>query len=211
MSSLLVRVDDYPGTKPDEFWKHNLENFKLFDEVMRRHLDSYALGVIPKHTSDRDLEWLKTQSHIRLALHGRNHDERFPNEFGDWETAAEVYQALRSLRAHLGDSVVYIPPHNVIDAKTVEGLLRSGFTTLWGGPGSDRMVLEHARALGMVTAYFEPPEEYGRSDELLQRGSVEFLRERLRSDQPAKLCLHWPWEFNVGLEHLDLYLSRLVG
>lgn len=216
MSRLFIRVDDFPGTRPDEFDRHNLENFKLFDEVVVRHFPGYVLGVIPKHTTDEQLDWLRSRRHIELALHGRNHDERFPNEFGDWETEEEVYQAIVPLRARLHDSEgflprIYIPPHNVIDRKTVNALFRAGFEAVLGGPGSDAGVISYAVEKGMTAIGFYPPFNYGRSDELLTAGAVEHLTNMLRSGNTVPLGLHWTWEMNIGLGNLDRFLSELRG
>lgn len=207
--SMIIRVDDFPGTKPEEFWRHNLDNFKRFDDVMHKHDLDYTLGVIPRYTTEEHIKWLTANPWIHVALHGRYHDERFPNEFRDHETEQDVYQAILSAKAPLEGCnplgiEIYIPPHNVIDRKTVNALHRAGIQSIWGGPGSDPAVLEYARSKGMDTIYFTDPLEYGRSDELLQRNAQVFLREQKRC-----LCLHWTWEWNIGLESLDRFLTEL--
>lgn len=200
-----VRVDDFPGTKPDEFWKHNLENFKRFDSVMEKHGVTYVLGVIPKWTSPADVEYLASNPRIEIALHGVNHDERFQNEFRDHETENDIYQAIVKAQTFLGGSGVttYIPPHNVIDRKTVNALKRAGFTRIFGGPETDPNVLEFAKGKGIVVQSHMPPFHYGRSDELLAHGSPVAL-----SIDPS-LGLHWTWELNIGLENLDKFFTEI--
>jgi hypothetical protein len=223
---LYVRVDDFPGTKPEEFDKHNLHNFKLFDEVMQKHCPrGYLLGVIPKHVTYEQKKWLWQQRHITVAMHGVTHDEAFLNEFRPHLTEDDVFDRLYSGMVmvhrykHEESSgcacctmnmapIDYIPPHNVIDHRTVRALKRLCFLNIYGGPGTDPSVAEYARNLGMNFYISKFPEEYGRSDELVQRGSVEhILRESKVRD--VWLTLHWTWEHNIGLQHLDSYLEML--
>mgnify|MGYP001587547420 CR=1 FL=1 len=210
---LCLRVDDFPGTKPEEFWRHNLDNFKRFNAVLEKHQLGYTIGVIPRYTNDDQLRYLAGLQHVEVALHGINHDERFPNEFRDHQTENDVYQAIRSAVAPLdeicGPVKKYIPPHNVIDRKTVNALHRAGFECVMGGPGSDMEVLKYCYSRNMGHVYSTEPLEYGRSDELLQRGSVEHLRNEVNRRFPVWLTLHWTWEWNIGLENLDKYLVEL--
>jgi len=216
------RVDDYPGTKPNEFYRHNLETFKDFNQVMSKYSLSYDLGVIPLHSKDEDLKWLGQQPNIRIAMHGVNHDERYPNEFRDHQTEREVFLILRNERLILeedtGKPVIgYIPPHNVVDRKTVNALIQAGFTELHVGPGTEFEVSMYASEKGLKVIPSFPP-FYGRSDELVARGSVPIiLREATERAHPfsskGELCigLHWTWEKNIGFEHLDLFLSQICG
>ena len=50
---MLIRVDDYPGTKKEEFDKHNLKNFKKFDKIFKERDLTYVLGVIPGHCTKK--------------------------------------------------------------------------------------------------------------------------------------------------------------
>jgi hypothetical protein len=218
----LFRVDDFPGTKPNEFYRHNLETFKEFHQVMSKYSLSYDLGVIPVYSSDEALRWLGQQPNIRVAMHGVNHDERFPNEFRDHQTEAEVYAILRNEKAILEEETgkpvhAYIPPHNVIDRKTVNALLKAGFTMLHSGPGTDFDVAMYACENGLQTFPSFPP-YYGRSDEMMAGGSVNAIiseskaRENpYNSHGPLVIGLHWTWEKNIGFEHLDLFLSKICG
>lgn len=212
------RVDDYPGTKPEEFDRHNIENFYKFEAVMAKHgANPFVLGVIPRHVTDSDLSFLGMSPNVQIALHGVNHDERFPNEFREHQTEDDVYAAISSAKDRLescSDQEVdtYIPPHNVIDRKTVHALVRSGFKNLMGGPGSDEQVIFHAMELGLNAKMYMPPYNYGRSDELIKRGAVEMLAPFMKSPNLHwHLGLHWTWEANIGLENLDNLLSQLCG
>lgn len=210
---LWCRVDDFPLTKPEESWRHNLDNFKRFNAVMERHGLDYVLGVIPRHTNDQMLRNLVEMPMVEVALHGVNHDEMFPNEFRDHQTQMEVYQAIQSAVAPLEDICgpvdTYIPPHNVIDRKTCNALKAAGFTWVLGGPGTDVSVFDYANFIGLQTYYSVPPLEYGRSDELSERGSVDHLLHA-SSVKDVFLTLHWTWEWNIGLKNLDAYLSELA-
>lgn len=211
MGRLYIRVDDFPGTKPEEFYKHNLENYRRFHDVLTTRGLLYTLGVIPRHVTDDQLAWLG-ENRVKVALHGIDHDERFPNEFRDHQTVAEVGNSLagakRRLEAFCGQVSDYIPPHNVVNVRTVHALLRCGFRTLHGGPGTEPAVAKIASELGLDVVLTYPPFEYGRSDELLERGSVDHVVGRLR-DGDVWLALHWTWEQNIGLSNLERYLDTL--
>ena len=207
--SIEIRVDDYPGSKTAEFWKHNRENFEKFDDIIHEITGkSYLLGVIPIHTSDEDLKWLSTRN-IVIGMHGTNHDERFQNQFGDLYTKHEICTLLHPHRKRLqdltGQSVnTYLPPHNAIDGKTISALSMTGFKAFTSGPGSlFKQSFLHDGAMNCL--HSEAPLEYGRSDELLQRNAVEHLQQ----DKHFFLTLHWPWEHNIGLEHLKVFLSQI--
>jgi len=214
--SVILRVDDFPGTKPEEFWKHNLGNFKRFDDVVAKYVPEYMLGVIPKHTTEEMVRYLEGNERIRVALHGVEHDERFPNEFRPWETEEEIFNKIVSARQPfvkcngVFDVVDYIPPHNVIDVKTCRALATAGFKRIYGGPGSDEWVLLEARNLGMKTLASPHPLWYGRSDELLNRDHAH--RNILTGHDTGEfvLTIHWPWEWNIGLQNLDVFLHQIA-
>lgn len=208
-----VRVDDFLLTKEEESWRHNLENFKLFDKVMEKHGVSYVLGVIPRTATVGHLEYLAANPRIEVAMHGILHDERYPNEFRSHQTETDVADAISSVK-QVWDPLVgpidkYIPPHNVIDHKTIRALDGLGFETIFGGPETNPYVADFAQGMGLSVHVSKAPVEYGRSDELLQRGSVEHILKEAK-DRDVWLTLHWTWEFNIGLQHLDEYLSKLA-
>jgi len=210
--SLRVRVDDFPGTKPEEFFKHNLENFKRFNDIFWNRDISYVLGVIPGYTTPRDLQWLAEQDHITIAMHGVVHNESHPDEFRD-HTYQDIENSLHRMKdvfeSSTGARVVdYIPPHNTVNADTVLALSRLGFENIYGGPETDDEIKRYITIQGMNYIHSEPPLEYGRSDELMERGSVEYLLENA-SKKDIHLALHWTWEHNIGLDNLRNYLDRL--
>lgn len=210
---VLFRVDDFPFTKKEETWRHNLSNFKLFNEVMKKHNANYVLGVIPDRLDDAMVEYLAEEQYmIDVALHGIHHDERFMNEFHSGETEEQIYQAIMSakypLEAAFGRIDTYIPPHNTFDGPTVNALVRAGFRALFGGPGSESAALRYAEKKGLNVIEHLPP-LYGRTDEMKDRGVIEAVKRSTAEGRNAYLALHWTWEWNVGLQNLDSFLSAI--
>lgn len=214
--SVTLRVDDFPGTKPEEFWKHNLDNFKRFDEVVAKYVPEYVLGVIPKHTTPQMVSYLEQNDRCRVALHGVEHDERFPNEFRDHETTEDIFNKLVSARQPFKscngafDVVDYIPPHNVVDNKTLDALKLAGFRRVFCGPGTTTEAMVHARSIGLIVKYSPHPIWYGRSDELLSRDNAHDIIKREAGLESHVLTLHWPWEWNIGLHNLDVFLHQIA-
>lgn len=213
---LSIRVDDFPFTKPEESWKHNLDNFKRFDAIFEKHNLDYVLGVIPRWTTEEHVRWLAENPRIEVALHGIMHDEKFLNEFPPYLTSDDICKLILSARTPLNDCnpggvKIYIPPHNVIDHRTVDALKKSGFTTIYGGPETSTDVMTYAMSQGIQSLCHMPPLQYGRSDELM--ANPNFLT-RLTAvggqGHSVNLGLHWTWEWNIGLEHLDLMLTSLL-
>lgn len=211
---ISFRIDDFPYTKPEEQWRHNLTNFKMFNEVMRRYHATYTLGIIPDRLTDEMLDFIANEKYmITPALHGIHHDERFPNEFHSGETEDDIYQALTSAKYPLEnfgrDVDVYIPPHNVVDAKTVDALVRAGFRTLYGGPESDGMVFQYAWEEKKMHTLRHYPPYYGRTDEMMERGNVVHFKERFVQGHDIHIGLHFTWEWNIGLQNLEKFLEQL--
>jgi len=208
--SVILRVDDFPYTKPDEQWRHKLENFKKFDAILKKNgVSRYVLGVIPKLTSDDQLYYLQSNPKIQIAMHGIQHDERFLNEFHSFKTEADITREIYDINLLLGLTQHYIPPHNVIDRRTVNALKACGFSTIYCGPGTDRRVQIYAEDVGLKTYYSEHPIWYGRSDELMNRDNA--VEKILNSDHNVDhvLTLHWTWETNIGLKSLDQFLNLI--
>jgi hypothetical protein len=204
--SLLFRVDDFPLTKPEESHVHTFDRFVYFHETMMRHVESYVLAVIPRHTTAVHLRWLGEQvraGHLEVAMHGLDHDERFPNEFRDHQSRSDRGKAIGEVQAlwwpFVGQVTKYVPPHNVIDMKTCQALSNLGFKLVLGGPGSDLPTLNMARMIGLDYHYSNPPHEYGRSDEMIRAGSASFLRDMVECPDVEICCtFHWTWENNIS-------------
>ncbi len=214
-AKVYLRVDDYPGTKPEEFGVHNYQNFKLFHSVVRNHFPSYVLGIIPKYLTLNDvgtLKQLSTQGMVP-ALHGVDHDETKLDEFGGLSTeqtisrigpARDVLERLLQVRV-----VDYIPPHNVFHQNTAAALRYLDFKYIYGGPGSPRP--EDVDLGSMEMRFSVWPWAYGRSDELLTRdNSPQEIAAKLEEGVSVWLTLHWTWEVNIGLSHLRNYLDTLT-
>ena len=209
---IRIRVDDYPFVKPEEVDRHSRQAFSEFHETIRKHTRAkYLLGVIPSrlgYSAYVDPLLDATEAGIVVGMHGINHDERFPNEFRDHMTVVDRTNALVDARKRLSDLcgqdvVHYIPPHNCLDGRTYQALEKAGFKHVYGGPGT---VYWPPKNIGFDFHYSAEPLEYGRSDELLQRGSVRHLWDK---DEVVYLTLHWTWENNIELEHLDRYLAQI--
>jgi hypothetical protein len=217
----VIRVDDFIGTKPNEFNKHNLENFKLFNKVFEKHQLSYTLGVIPKYFTDEHLEWFKTSEadRIDIALHGIEHNENFVNEFREFETENDIYEKIMKAKIRLEEAnaapiTKYIPPHNVINMNTYLALKRAGFDTLMCGPGTDTDILRLIKEEdSMLVLYSAHPIWYGRSDEMMDRdNSIELIGRDIQMGHLNRcMTLHWTWECNIGFESIDRLLERTKG
>jgi hypothetical protein len=218
-----IRVDDFPYTKQEETWRHNLENFKKFDSYFEKYNLSYTLGVIPNHTTEEMREWLSENNRVEVAIHGINHDEKYPNEFREYQTEEEISSLLRNVREQYGrcnstgEVKKYIPPHNVLDQKTVRALLKAGYETVLCGPGTESSVFSYANKIGLDARYSEPPYLYGRTDEMMKIGCTEIIKnasfwsvpDASAPAKPTVVTLHWTWESNIGYESLDSFLKEI--
>ncbi len=161
---LNIRVDDAFFTKQEEKHRHNLKSFIEFDNVMKSFDLHYVLGVIPSTLDEENSEYLINNHHFSIALHGINHDERFRNEFKDHETKDDIFEKIDNiLEKHkfvFEHTHIYIPPHNVIDTKTVDALFELSFDAIMGGPETEQYVVDYARNLGMRFHLSEPPMTY---------------------------------------------------
>lgn len=211
---IKIRVDDFPWTKREERDRHNLDAFMKFQDVINRWMSGYwLLGVIPGNCSGDDLYTVKHKCpYARVGMHGIMHDESRPNEFLPYLTCDDIGKQLGTTRQLLSSAIekdvrVYMPPHNVIDTRTLAALKPAGFRAWTGGPETDKN-LWSIDALQYI--HSEAPHQYGRSDELLARGSVAHLI-RESTDRNIWLTLHWTWETNIGLEHLWTFLREIEG
>lgn len=217
MGMICLRVDDYPSAKPAEFVRHNFGSFMDFHQNLRKVTGaSYLLGVIPRNTSDEELvELARPERKIVVGMHGLSHDESFQNEFRDYMTDREVGNLLSCgrdrLRQATGQLVdVYLPPHNFLDDRTPRLLKRAGFAACTTGPGTTEQSFRALRTAGVRYINSDAPLEYGRSDELLERGSVRHLIDAAQIlDEVVFLTLHWTWEHNIGLTSMLKYLEKI--
>jgi hypothetical protein len=211
---IRFRVDDFrhSGKDTDIF---TLDQFKKFDSVMDKHNINYLLGCIPLYANLDDMEWVAENPRIEIALHGINHP-RGVSEFKEWETETEIKEKVLFWKNLWEDKTnkeifSYIPPNNIIDHKTVRALLKAGYTTCFGGPETDQVVVDYALNQGMKFEISEFPYEYGVTKELLERGSIEHvMRECVQRD--VWISLHHTWEKNFSngtYEYLDEYLTKL--
>ncbi len=209
---IRIRVDDFPQTKGEP--QHTLDAFRAFDRML---LDltgrRYLLGVIPGRCSEEDLAFLRDETDCTIGLHGIEHDESkldlYGNEFPPFMSKLDIRTRLKEAKAVVERDVgrhvnVYMPPRNAIDMRTAS-ILNGLFEWYTGGPGTDRSVVQRFQNC----IYSDFPHEYGRTDELLTRGSDEHLMRYCDADQSPVLTLHWTWETNVGLDHMRKFLSRI--
>lgn len=210
---IRVRVDDFPNTKGEP--QHTLQAFREFDRCLRECIGGkrYLLGVIPKRCDPDDILFLRNETDCTIGMHGIYHDEEkldiYKNEFPPYLSQMDVCRYLQEARAALQDGVgrlvtIYMPPRNLIDWRTVGALLDAGFFAYTGGPETP----SNMRISDDDVEYIHSglPHEYGRTDEMLQRGSHEVLRTL---DRDAVLTLHWTWETNIGLEHMRRFFAEI--
>lgn len=239
--NLKLRVDDFPGTKKHDFYKHGLDSLKKFDEIVTEFFSEYLLGVIPSKLKNQDIEWLKNNKHIKIAMHGVYHDETKKFEF-DGKSKEMIENdlvigklALLKIRDEIID---YIPPHNAVRDETLEVLEKLGFKTVYGGPGNDDEFWSKTKYKfkNLNFYYSKWPELYGRSDELLNGQTVicnnkkidikpgfDYVCNMLKQAKDLHyhlffpgfdsvwLTIHLPWERNLEFKTLKPYLERLFN
>ena len=211
---IRCRVDDFPGTKPDEFWKHNRDNYLKFHEILIQAFPTYVLGVIPRHTTDDDLKFLGALSEVEIALHGINHDERFMNEFREHQTQADIEFEIRNavMRIPFHSRKMpfsYIPPHNVLDFKTINALKNCNISRIHTGPGTELEMIDYAEKLGLDVIDSRGALFYGRTDEMMERGCFPVIKQ-VSDISDVNLTLHWTWEMNIGLDSLRTFVGKLL-
>lgn len=211
---IQVRVDDFPGAKDAERYRHNLTAYRRFHEVLRGLLGGrrYLLGVIPYRCLADELAFIRDEApslDILVGLHGLDHSEKrldfYENEFAPHHTTREVARSLDAGWSHIcnyaGPPGVYLPPRNRIDERTVQALKQVGFSAFTTGPETDPSIRERHSDMCL---HSQVPFEYGRSDELLQRGAQAHLIQECDAGRTVTLTLHFPWETNLGNDYTDL-------
>lgn len=213
---IRVRVDDFPQTKGEP--QHSLQAFRSFDKCLRECIGGrrYLLGVIPGRCTVDDLLFIRNETDCAVGMHGTDHDEakldrNGGNQFEPYLTVDQIRKILTDNRMALRDAVgrpvdVYMPPRNVIDHRVALAARASGFEAFTSGPET---ALSVRKDWGRWLIHSEPPHEYGRTDELLQRGSDEIMRMYRGPDVDVVLTLHWTWETNIGLTHMERFFSLI--
>lgn len=210
---IRVRVDDFPQTKGEP--QHTLAAYREFDRCLRECLGGkrYLLGVIPGRCTIDDLLFLQRETDCVIGMHGTDHDEarldrNGGNQFESYLTSGQIRAELAEARLALSQAVdrpveIYMPPRNVIDERVAMAVRNSGFEGFTTGPETSKVLRNDWR---MWVIHSEPPMEYGRTDEMLQRGAHTFLSEK---DGDSVLALHWTWETNIGLQHMKRFFSEI--
>lgn len=215
---LKFRVDDFPGTKPQEFHRHNLQSFLKFHEVMKSYGRDYSLGVIPKYTTETHLGVLSDlhrSAEIDVVLHGISHDESRLNEFEGLERR-QIVDLIEDVLIQWEDDFgievgSYIPPHNVLDGNTIAALDVANMRMVFTGPGTRKEDLSMIVDVGMKYAHSIDRLSYGRTDELISSGAIKFLKKMNEDVETHWVTLHLPWETNIGLNSLKCFLEELKG
>jgi hypothetical protein len=212
---IRVRVDDFPQTKGEP--QHTLAAFREFHKCLRECIGGkrYLLGVIPDRCSIVDILFLKNETDCVIGMHGTDHDEtrldrNGGNQFESYLTTGQIRTILEGNRMALSTAVdrpveVYMPPRNVIDERVAQGVRGAGFESFTTGPETSKILRNDWK---MWAVHSEPPLEYGRTDELLQRGAVEHL-VKVAEAGDVVLTLHWTWETNIGLEHMRKFFAQI--
>lgn len=210
-----IRVDDFPQTKGEP--QHTLQAFREFHRELTALTGvRYLLGVIPKRCTPEDLLFLRNETDCVIGMHGIHHDEakldmyqnEFPQYFSQQDIGRMLLEASDALDHAIGRRTdVYMPPRNRIDRRTVDVLLDCGFVAYTSGPETpEDLRFGGGDVLGLCSM---PPDAYGRTDEMLQRGSHLKLIERCETGGDVILTLHWTWETNIGLHHMRAFLSQI--
>lgn len=208
---IQIRVDDFPWTKEEEKDKHSLSSFSSFLDILFKYNCKPIIGVIPNNCTEEDYKFLRDTHDISIGMHGINHDETRLDEFSHWETKSDIKKKLNFFKNVLELKTdkackVYMPPHNFINIKTLQALQETKFKAFTGGPGT---LVSLQRPYGnLVYIHSAKPFEYGRSDEMNSRETLEYLLG-IPEEKLTTLTLHWTWEYNIGLENLDLFLSKI--
>lgn len=212
---IRVRVDDFPHTKGEP--QHTLEAFLAFHRELSDLIGArrYLLGVIPGRCRPEDLLALRRETDCVFGMHGTDHDEfrldrNSGNQFEHYLSRAQVSGQLQehrlALESVLGRPVrIYMPPRNVIDWRTASILGDVGFGWFTSGPETNPDVREYFGP----HIHSQPPYEYGRCDELLQREAHLRIMEKSDRGHDVVLTLHWTWETNIGLHHMRAFLSQI--
>lgn len=212
---IRVRVDDFPQTKGEP--QHTLAAYRDFHQCLSECIGGkrYLLGVIPGRCTVDDLLYLRRETDLVIGMHGTDHDEarldrNGGHQFESYMTKQNIVNVLSeakvALESALGHPIkVYMPPRNRVTAQHFDAALRAGFDYVTTGPETDSGVMKNNMGWWLDSRH---PWEYGRTDEMRQRGDAERLIEHGRRGDVI-LTLHWTWETNIGLDHMRQFFAEI--
>ncbi len=215
MGRISVRVDDFPLTKDEESGRHTLKAYHEFHERLSDLIggNRYLLGVIPGRCGGEEWNFLEESVGIEVGMHGIDHNESrmdlWQNEFHPSMNREGIRIALEQSRLTLQNETnrpvgVYMPPRNRIDRRTVDVLPAAGFHAYTAGPETAEEFRTGPHPNGLRYIVSHAPHEYGRTDEMLQRLSHEYLIARCLNGQDTVLTLHWTWQCNLNNHYSDM-------
>ena len=212
---IRLRVDDFPHTSRREP-QHTLDSFRDFHQRLTQYLDGrrYLLGVVPGQCTPEDVLFLRNETDVVVGMHGTDHDEQKldrngGNQFEPYLTRTAIADILKMNRQHLDDAIgrpvtIYMPPRNVFGLRELGAFEQvKKFTHFTTGPETSAEIQIHHKAI-----HSQKPHQYGRTDELLNLGSHFVLIEQAQT-QDVVLTLHWTWEVNIGLSHMERFFSLI--
>jgi|APSaa5957512493_1039668.scaffolds.fasta_scaffold05058_3 hypothetical protein len=216
----LLRIDDFPR------WDLSLDNYMLFDNILKKHKVSSILGVTPflnyyltkrEYTLSRN-EILYLKSYIErggtIALHGFTHGlKKNKKIIGTLNlyTEKELIETIHKTNDYfnkIGLSMpkIFIPPFNAVEP-FVANILQKYFKILMGGPLTiDTLgpfgVGENVGEMLYLPSYFP---FYGHCVEL-EKNIFKIKNER-KVIMP--ITIHWAWEVGDNFNSLDRLLLKI--
>lgn len=194
---VAIRVDDFPcgrNQDPDTVVPNWRDAWKRFHAAMAGV--PYTVGVVPDWVRSSDVEGLRSQPEVTLALHGISHarDEFLCSE-------KEIFEKLQ-----FADSIVhtdiFIPPFNFLNIAMLQALVRANYRYVTTGPETDMQVVSLYERSTTFTVV--PPSWYGRASEFL---------ERMDNGAPVPdggcICFHWTWEWSNDYVALAQMIQRI--
>lgn len=219
---ILVRVDDFPRVNM------NLEDFKMFDSIMKRFEIPYLLGVTPypclnplnsKSTKFRkltsgEIKTLHSLKDVELAMHGVTHQTcdygYFKKVFGYYSefvgigrqaTIAKLSMGFKLFKEYkLKKPRMFIAPSNRFDEENLE-VFRKYFEFVMGGPETKKAIKKKKAADLILSDGFH----YGHSYDIFIEPDV------FESDECCCITLHWGWETDNDFLSLKKLLVELEG
>lgn len=195
----ILRVDDVGQDLDQSKSDKQLSRFRKWWSVGKWEGVPIYLGVVPAFCGEWERGWLSDllpSSHI--ALHGWDHAHAMLRE-PDIRKASDVFPT----------SQVVIPPYNLYDGETVEGIAKvlGPQSTLLGGFDGDHhrygcLPVRVPLRMGDVLHVSANPKYYARCYQLVN--TVEHTIDRVESEKMIQVVLHHRWdvEFLEGVREL---------